>query len=92
MQGRKCCARIHFGSPNDLKTFAKTAGLSADMDLHADDSVILLGLRLPICRLPTHVKISQLVTSLQTSRQQVVHVRTAWYKLSASLEQAVNNL
>ena len=48
------------------------------MDLHADDSVILLRLRLPICRLPTHGKISQLVTSLQTSRQQVVHVRTAW--------------
>ena len=33
--------KVHFGSPNDLKTFAKTAGLSS-MDLHADDSVILL--------------------------------------------------
>ena len=39
----------------------------------------------------THVKISQLVASLQTSRQQVVFAR-ACYKLSTSLEEAVSNL
>ena len=40
----------------------------------------------------TRIKISHLVASLPTNRQQVVHVRTACPKLSTSLEQAVNNL
>ena len=39
----------------------------------------------------THVKISQLVASLQTSRQQVVFARLVT-SFSTSLEQAVNNL
>ena len=50
---------------------------------------------LPHCMLPTHVKISQLVASLQTSRQQVVFARLvtscqqAWNKLLATCNNLV---
>ena len=40
----------------------------------------------------THVKISQLVATLQTSRQQIVFARLNCSKLSTSLEQSINNL
>ena len=48
--------------------------------------------RFVIIVIRTHIKISQLVASLQTSRQQDVFARLLPRNLSTSLEQVVNNL